>query len=128
MDPCRRDAILHTNSDLTVLVECKHHRNPIRREMVQVLDSKLTSARAQKGMLFSTARFQQGALYYASSRRIALVHFTQGGPVYETRGRDGCQGPDRPYAAYWATITDAGGMSYRSVGDLHELLFCSTAE
>jgi restriction system protein len=44
--------------DYLVLVECKHHRNPIKRELVQVLATKLASSHAQKAMLFATGGFQ----------------------------------------------------------------------
>jgi restriction system protein len=70
-------------ANFLVLVECKHHKNPIKRELVQVLADKLSSTPGHKGMLFSTATFQKGAINYAISRRIALVHFTEGGSIYE---------------------------------------------
>jgi restriction system protein len=96
-----------------VLVECKHHKNPIKRELVQVLADKVSSTRAQKGMLFSTAPFQRGALEFAAARGIALVHFTEGGPIFETKSLGGSRGPTRPYDAYWVTISTTGAMSYR---------------
>lgn len=109
-----------------VLVECKHHRNAIKRELVQVLSDKLSSARAHKGMLFSTASFQKGAIEYAASRRIALVHFTEGGPVFETRAQFGTPaGPHRPYDAYLVTQSERGGISYRfwAFDELARVLF-----
>src|SRR4051812_44422958 len=45
-----------------VLIECKYHFHPIKRETVQVLHAKLASAGAQKGILFSTSTFQKGAI------------------------------------------------------------------
>jgi restriction system protein len=112
-----------------VLVECKHHKNPIKRELVQVLSDKVSSARAQKGMLFSTASFQRGAIDYALSRRIALVHFTEGGPIFETRAQVGPQGPNRPYDAYFVTQSAAGGMRYRfgAFDEVPRILFESEA-
>lgn len=101
-------------AEFVVLVECKHHKNPIKRELVQVLADKLEAAHAQKAMLFSTAPFQKGAIEYAGSRRIALVHFTQGGPVYETKGIDAPDGPCRPYDTYWVEATDGGDYRYDS--------------
>lgn len=100
-------------AEFVVLVECKHHKNPIKRELVQVLADKVTSTRAQKGMLFSTTTFQRGALDYAKERGIALIHFTAGGPVFETKSYGGPTGPRRPYDAYWVALSDGGGMSYR---------------
>ena len=112
-------------ADFVVLVECKHHRNPIKRELVQVLADKVASTRAQKGMLFSTASFQRGALEYAKERGIALVHFTEGGPVFETKSHGGARGPNRPYEAYWVNVGENGGMSYRfgAYEDLASVIF-----
>jgi hypothetical protein len=44
-------------ADFLVLVECKHHKNRIKREHVQVLHGKLVTLGAQKTMLFSTSEF-----------------------------------------------------------------------
>jgi restriction system protein len=99
-------------AEFVVLIECKHHKNPIKRELVQVLADKLSSAHAQKGMLFSTAPFQKGAIEYALSHQIALVHLTEGGPVYLAKAEDGPRGPNRPYEAYWVRLSDSGTTSY----------------
>ncbi len=101
-------------AEFLVLVECKHHRNSIKRELVQVLSDKVRSVRAHKAMFFSTAQFQQGAIEYALSQKIALVHFTKGGPVYETRDLYGPVGPEREYDAYLIGLSEIGGVSYRS--------------
>ncbi len=55
-----------------VLVECKRHSNPIKRELVAVLNEKLRSIGAQKGILISTTGFQSGATKYAQKHGIAL--------------------------------------------------------
>ena len=52
-------------ADFLVLVECKHHKNRIKREHVQMLHAKLVTLGAQKAMLFSTSEFQEGAVEYA---------------------------------------------------------------
>jgi len=59
---------------LTVLIECKRHTNSIKREMVQILNQKLQSTGAHKGMIFSTSEFQDGAIEFAKAHGIALVH------------------------------------------------------
>jgi hypothetical protein len=64
--------------DFLVLVEAKHHRHPIKREVVQVLESKIRSVGAHKGVIVSTAQFQRGALEFAKSHGVALVHVTEG--------------------------------------------------
>lgn len=68
-----------------ILVEAKLHKNPIKRETVQVLHQKLQSVGAQKAVLVSTAPFQQGALNFALAHGIALVTVTEGRFTYETK-------------------------------------------
>lgn len=59
--------------EFLVLVEAKHHKNPVKRELVQVLHAKLHDVRAQKAVMIATAPFQRGALAYAKTYRIALA-------------------------------------------------------
>ncbi len=61
-----------------VAVEAKKHKNPIKREVVQVLKSKMDSIGAHKGIVFATAPFQKGALEFAQTHGIALVKVTEG--------------------------------------------------
>jgi hypothetical protein len=61
-----------------VVVEAKHHTNPIKREVVQVLHAKMQSVGAQKGVVVSTAPYQRGAVQYALAHGIALVKVTEG--------------------------------------------------
>jgi hypothetical protein len=71
--------------DFLVLVEAKRHTNPIKRELVQVLHSKLQSVGAQKAAMISTAPYQRGALKYAMAHGIALATITEGRFVFEMR-------------------------------------------
>ena len=71
---------------IVVLVECKRHSNPVKRDYVLALEAKLRDLGAHKAMLFSTAGFQRGALEYATERGIATVTFIDGTLTYETRG------------------------------------------
>ncbi len=43
------------------LVECKHYKHRVKREVVQTLLAKIQSTGAHKGIVFSTADFQSGA-------------------------------------------------------------------
>lgn len=72
--------------DFLILVEAKRHKNPIKRETVQVLHQKLQSVGAHKAVLVSTAPFQQGALDFALVHGIALVTVTEGRFTYQARG------------------------------------------
>lgn len=68
-----------------VLVECKRHANKIKRETVQILHDKLRATGAQKGMLFSTSSFQEGAHIYAEANGIALIRVIEGRFTYFTK-------------------------------------------
>jgi len=99
-------------ADFTVLVECKHHRRRVERGLVQELSDKVTSVRAQKGIMFSTGGYQDGAIEYARSRSIALVHLTPGGPMYESRSTDGPAGPCRDHELWVVYWRSEGGWCY----------------
>jgi restriction endonuclease Mrr len=60
-----------------VLCECKQYKNRVSREKVAVLESKVRSLGAQKGILLSTAKFQKGAVQYAEKHGIALVEVSK---------------------------------------------------
>ena len=62
-------------AEITVLIECKHHKNSIKRELVQALHSKLGSVGAHKAMMFTTANYQRGAIEFAKAHGISLVRF-----------------------------------------------------
>ena len=62
--------------DFLVLVEAKKHKNAIKREVVQVLHSKVLSVGAQKGVVVSTAPFQRGAMEFAREHGIGLIRVT----------------------------------------------------
>jgi restriction system protein len=65
-----------------VVIECKKHKNPIKREVVQVLREKQLSLGAQKAMVVATSEFQSGAIEYASNHGIALVQVVEGSVMY----------------------------------------------
>lgn len=71
-----------------VLVECKHQKKPVEREVVQVLYDRLRATGAQKGVLFATTSFQKGAIDYAKVHGIALVQVVDGMHTYITKAAD----------------------------------------
>ncbi|NKE64070.1 restriction endonuclease [Lentzea sp. PSKA42] len=71
--------------DFLVVVEAKLHRNPIKRELVQVLRQKVQSVGAHKGVLVATSAFQAGAVEFARTHGIALVTVAEGRFVFTTR-------------------------------------------
>ena len=70
------------------LIECKRYKNPVKRERVELLWSRVQSASAHKGILFSTSGFQSGAIKYAKSKNIGLVTVADGRSTYQVRAED----------------------------------------
>jgi restriction system protein len=77
-----------------VLVECKHHKNRVGRDYVQVLHAKQVSLGAQKAMMFATTPFQDGAVEYANQHGIALVQLASGETLYFTKSGNRTPLPD----------------------------------
>lgn len=73
-------------AEFLVLVECKHHKNPIKRDIVQILYDRICSIGAHKGMIFATTSFQSGAIKYAKAHGIALITITPLKIVFQTYG------------------------------------------
>jgi restriction system protein len=106
-------------ADFLVLVECKHHKNRIKREHVQMLHCKLVTLGAQKAMLFSTSEFQEGAVEYAIQHGIALVRLASGETSYFARSANHTPLPDSlpSYVGWLIAQHDGarGGVSYSLV-------------
>lgn len=68
-----------------VPIQCKHHKNRIKRDVLQVLQSRVAAVGAQKGIVFSTAGFQSGAIEYAKAHGLGTVQVVDGGSIYLTR-------------------------------------------
>ena len=59
--------------EFKVLCECKQYSSPVGRDKVAILNDKLKSVGAHKGILLSTSGFQSGAIQYAKVHGIALI-------------------------------------------------------
>lgn len=79
-----------------VLVECKKHKNPIKREVIQVLHDRLRSVGGHKGFVVATTSFQSGAVEYATKHGIALVQVVCGGVMYIRASADKERMPHPP--------------------------------
>jgi len=101
---------------IIVLIECKHQKSPIKREIVQILHDKLHETGSHKGMIFATTPFQRGAIDYASAHGIALVILAEGKAFYKTKGLGH---PDEPPP--WANIPPYMGclVSLTHSGNIH---------
>ncbi len=106
--------------NFVVLIECKHHKNPIKREVVQILNDRLRSLGAQKGMIFSTVGFQSGAIEYAIINGIALIKVEDGKNSYLVRDFYGqIEYPDwLPDYAFWLISKNTDGQE--SYSRIHE--------
>jgi len=74
-------------AEVTVLIECKKYKNPVKRDLVMVLESKLRDTKAQKAMLFSTSGFQSGAIQFAQKHNIALLKVSDESTSYLTKAQ-----------------------------------------
>jgi len=114
-------------ADFLMLFECKRHASPVKREHVQVLNDKLRSTGAHKGVLVAASGFQSGALEYAKIHRIACVRLVDGAWTYETRDLEPVvPQPTGHYVAHLSRLTASGGHEDIMLGDaqhVRDLLF-----
>jgi restriction system protein len=108
---------------IVVLVECKRHADPVKRDDLLALESKLRDVGAHKAMIFSTAGFQRGAVDYARERGIATVTFIDGRLTYETKGVDAQSDPppwaNVPRFCGWLLTAEGTSMQVSLVSDEH---------
>jgi restriction system protein len=90
------------------LVECKKHKNPIKRELVQALHQKQLSLGANKAILVSTSAFQDGAIEFAKVHGIALVRLMSGAAHYI----QGSKSNDAPIPYIPADVDPYAGLLY----------------
>ncbi|MCJ7744609.1 MAG: restriction endonuclease [Dehalococcoidales bacterium] len=107
-----------------ILVECKQQKNPVGREIVQILNDRVHSTGAHKGMIFATTTFQRGAIEYARAHGIALVKIAEGESFYVTKGFDKPVEPPPwaeipAYMGYFVSLTDSGNVQYRLISVRH---------
>ena len=69
-------------AEFLILCECKKHTNPIKREVVQILNDRKRSTGAHKAFVVSTASFQSGAEEFANQNGIALMQLVSGSLRY----------------------------------------------
>ena len=116
---------------IKVLVECKRYKNPVKRDAIMILESKIRDSATHKGMVFSTSGFQKGALTYANKRGIATITVQHGHTNYFTRTAGGRPATPPPwvklseYIGWLITLTKNGDESHSLIDDdrndpLHE--------
>lgn len=114
---------------IRVLVECKRHKNEIKREVVQLLFDKLRATGSHKAIIFSTSGFQSGAFQFAKEHGIALIRVIEGRYTYVTKSAGG-QNYDLPtwldIPKYVGEYIRGASITYLQEGyfeDLGEFLF-----
>lgn len=96
---------------IRVLVECKKYKSPVKRDVIMILEGKIRDSNAHKGMVFSTAGFQSGAIEYASKRGIATVGVQHGHTNYFTKSLG-----DQPvHPPSWLKISEYIGWFIRQI-------------
>ncbi len=108
---------------IKVLVECKRYKNPVKRDIIMILESKIRDSDAHKGMVFSTLGFQKGAIEFAQQRGMATIAIQHGHTNYFTRAEG--TGPVSPppwvklsaYIGWFMTLTDEGNRSFSLIDD-----------
>ena len=94
---------------IKVLIECKKYKNPVKRDVIMVLESKIRDSNAHKGMVFSTSGFQSGAIEYASRRGIATIGVQHGHTNYFTKSLGAAPASPPP----WVEMSDYIGWLIR---------------
>jgi hypothetical protein len=114
-------------TSFVVLIECKHHKNPIKREVVQILNDRLRTTSSQKGMIFTSGQFQSGAIEYAKINNIALVKITDKEPVfYNNLSKPTTEQRATRVGSYLVKISKDGKTEYTKLGlYVPELIFDS---
>ena len=96
-----------------ILVECKHWRRRVGRDVVLAHAKKLRNTASHKGFIFSTSGFQRGALDVAVEEGIATLIFEAGNARYETRSMGLHRDPPdwNSFPSYAALLVSASGDS-----------------
>lgn len=89
-------------AEVEVLIECKRYKNPVKRDMVMILNQKLQEMGAHKGIIFSTSDFQKGAIEFGAEHGIALVTVQEGITEYRTKAHGQAATEPPP----WIRISD----------------------
>jgi restriction system protein len=99
-------------AEIVVLAECKNQKRAVERDEILILEGKLRDVGAHKGMLFSTAGFQRGAIDYTAEKGIAAISVIEGQWLYETKSAD--SGPIVPPS--WVKLPHFAGICLHSSG------------
>lgn len=113
------------DANFLVLIECKHQKDPIKRDIVQILHDRIRSTGAHKGIVFSTSSFQSGAVEYAAKHGIGLVILCNGSSAWITKSADVQPSEPPPWAnipaymGYFNKLNEEGNQQFQIVSERH---------
>lgn len=92
--------------------------------MVQILNDRVRETGAHKGILFSTVRFQRGAVEYADAHGIALIQLTDEKACLAAKAHGLVSEPPpgmqaSPHVGWLTTLGDEGDQRQCLVGSLN---------
>jgi hypothetical protein len=108
---------LFDGARVVVLAECKHQRRRVERKQVAELEAKRQAVGAHKCMLFTTARFQAGALALATARGIFTATMRDGRCQIETRSHPSATPAGLPEWPPWIPFEPVIAQSVRITAD-----------
>jgi restriction system protein len=88
-----------------------------------LLHAKMVDTNSSKGILFSTAPFQRGALRYAKAHNIATVQISDGEAAFRSRGLNRAVDytsplyPQFKFTGWFTTLTEDNLESWRLLAD-----------
>ena len=118
-------------TQMTLVGECKRHKNAVKREIVAALADKVRSLGAQKGIILSTAGFQKGAVKYAKVHGIALVqifdtrenwYYHSGGPDVVEDEEDPITYPEKHLPVFCAKLIEDEAEFNKSIYPTRKML------
>jgi restriction system protein len=113
---------IFSGASIKILVECKHYKNPIKRDVLMILESKIRDTNSHKGIIFTTSNFQSGALKYAQARGIATVVVQDGKASYSTKFFEQSFAipswrPKYKYIGWMITLTEEENVAHHLIAD-----------
>ncbi len=96
---------------IKILIECKHHNKPVNRDLVMTLLTKLHSTAMHKAIMVSISGFQSGAVRFAKSHGIALIHIMDENSATIAKSDSGLHTKGPTTYVGWIILPSEGGFS-----------------
>jgi restriction endonuclease Mrr len=95
------DVLVHRRSKLhedKFIVECKRWKDPVQRSRIDILAASVRDLNANRGAIFTTKGYEEGAVGYAKDQGIDIF-------VVRDLREDEWGEPGRHVLLYWAPLT-----------------------